>query len=467
MIPHSMAQPGLSRQIAELLSAGASALMPVAARLAPGAVLRWALDRMLARAPRALTASERELFGAARASSLRVGNLRVPVWEWGEAGAPRLVFMHGWGGRAADFAHLIRFFAASGYRVSAFDAPGHGAAPGEPCFAGMLEASNVVLRSLGRIQAVVAYDFGAWAYARTAAAGQAQQAVLVAPPADLEPATRAFARRHKLPETLQRRLRQKLAALCGMHDLAEHYAGRRAGLPDATLVVHDLGEPGLPPAHAARIARAWPGGRLFSTAGLSAGALLADRGVAEAIRDFLRGGFEVPQAYPQELESTWSAPDGTRLSVRPMRPGDVDLETRFVRELSPRTRYQRLLGLRKLSAGMIARLCHVDYRRELALVALTETAAGPRLVGVARYVATAGMDATEIALTIADDWQGRGLGSALLGRLVTAARARGVGRLDGITLADNAGMLGLAAKLGFDAAHDAEDSSVLRLSLAL
>lgn len=164
--------------------------------------------------------------------------------------------------------------------------------------------------------------------------------------------------------------------------------------------------------------------------------------------------------YPLELEGE-VAVGGARLFVRPMRPEDVDLERAFVAGLSDNTRYLRFFyQLHELTPQMLARFTQVDYDRELALVAMPRDAAGrvePAFAAVARYIRATDRDTAEFAIVVADAWQGRGLGHAMMERLVAAARDQGVRRLEGAVLRGNANMLRFVAGLGFVARDDADD----------
>ena len=172
--------------------------------------------------------------------------------------------------------------------------------------------------------------------------------------------------------------------------------------------------------------------------------------------------------YPAELETTVSLRDGTRLKVRPIRPEDADLERAFVAGLSEETRYRRFMqNLPQLTPQMLARFTQVDYDRELALIALGSVRRRESILAVARYVANPDHESAEFAVVVADAWQGRGLGRALMELLIARARARGYSRLVGNVLAVNAPMLGLAASLGFTHAMDPEDPEQIIVALDL
>ena len=154
------------------------------------------------------------------------------------------------------------------------------------------------------------------------------------------------------------------------------------------------------------------------------------------------------------------------MTLRPLRPHDRDIELAFVSGLSPETRSDRLLGgARAITREYIESLVSVDFSRDMALAA-TAMLDGETLLGVARYVRDKQGNAAEFAIVIADAWHGRGIGSRLLGKLIDAARRRGLKRLYGDILATNRPMLELARKLGFTLGRH-EEATLTRASLDL
>jgi acetyltransferase len=176
-----------------------------------------------------------------------------------------------------------------------------------------------------------------------------------------------------------------------------------------------------------------------------------------------RYGHMAIHPYPTELEGSLRLGDGRTVRVRPIRPDDAELELRFFAGLSERSRYHRFMHyLPELPPRMLARFTQLDYDRELALVALDPEESN--FVAVGRYAPNPDGKTAEFALTVADAWQGKGLGRALLERLCEAARAAGYEALYGHILADNRDMLDLAARLGFaEASRDGEVTVVRRL----
>ena len=171
--------------------------------------------------------------------------------------------------------------------------------------------------------------------------------------------------------------------------------------------------------------------------------------------------------YPSHLVQAMTLRDGTSLTIRPICSDDYGLEADFIRRLSARSGYQRLLSPRKLSRAEIQRFVNIDYTRELALIALAVVDNQVRQVGVARYAPEPDGLSHDFGIVVTDEWQGRGLGEALLGSLVSAAANAGVQQLTGLTLADNHAMRGLARRLGFHVEREAGDATVVRLRMAL
>jgi acetyltransferase len=154
----------------------------------------------------------------------------------------------------------------------------------------------------------------------------------------------------------------------------------------------------------------------------------------------------------EQVRTTWTAANGTLITLRPIEPADFALEQAFVASLSAATGYKRLLSARRLSQQEIRRFTEIDSGCEFAVIATIVHDEVVRQVGVARYVKQGCSDEAEFAIVLSDDWQGRGLGRVLLSSLITEARQRGVRRIIGTTMSENDGMLALARKLGFSTA---------------
>jgi acetyltransferase len=158
--------------------------------------------------------------------------------------------------------------------------------------------------------------------------------------------------------------------------------------------------------------------------------------------------------------------DGREVVVRRLRPEDEPLIVAFHAGHSEHTLRMRFFGLVKvLTHESLVRLCHLDDAQALALVAEHRDASGPRLWGVARYHLDSPTGVAEFALVVGDAWQRQGLGRHLLGRLIAAARERGVRRLVGQILSENRPMLSLVTSVGFRPAPSEEGIVVVGLDL--
>ena len=152
--------------------------------------------------------------------------------------------------------------------------------------------------------------------------------------------------------------------------------------------------------------------------------------------------------------------DGRAVLIRPARPADAPAVQAFVRWLSPLARRRRFLGaVSELSSAQLDRLTRGQDPRDLSLVALAGGAAGGPIVAMAQYALDAPASA-EFALTVADEWQGQGLGMRLLECLLGRAAESGVRTMGGLVLTDNAPMRGLATRFGFDSAPDSDPALV-------
>jgi RimJ/RimL family protein N-acetyltransferase len=140
--------------------------------------------------------------------------------------------------------------------------------------------------------------------------------------------------------------------------------------------------------------------------------------------------------------------DGSKVIVRALEPGDRQLVQTVFDRMGEEARYRRFLGFKKqLSARDLETLTAIDHHGHEALVALdAETC---EAVGVARMIQEPGRpDTAEASVSVADAWQGHGLGGMLLERLVTRAREEGVRRFTAVLLTRNLAMLHLFEHLG-------------------
>jgi len=152
--------------------------------------------------------------------------------------------------------------------------------------------------------------------------------------------------------------------------------------------------------------------------------------------------------------------DGSEVEIRPITPDDKAGLTAGFERLSELSRYRRFLSpTSHLSARQLAYLTDVDHHDHEALVAIDPSSRDG--LAVARYVRSAqNPGEAEFAVAVADDWQRRGLGTALLRQLAARARAEGITRFTGFVLEDNQPMRGLLQSLGEVQQRDTQDGTL-------
>ena len=161
--------------------------------------------------------------------------------------------------------------------------------------------------------------------------------------------------------------------------------------------------------------------------------------------------------------------DGSRVILRPVVAADRGLLLEGFESLSPESRYRRFFGpMKEMSGPMLDYLTAIDYRDHYAWAALSAEPGPngrPVGVGVGRYIRLEDPQAAEMAVTVVDDWQGRGLGRVLLDALVLEALENGITRLEGDVLVENRPMQELLRRTG--ATFRPGGPGVLRFSIDL
>ncbi len=147
---------------------------------------------------------------------------------------------------------------------------------------------------------------------------------------------------------------------------------------------------------------------------------------------------DLATSYPRELEGTIRLRRDLELTVRPLQPSDGGWIRELHRHLSLRTRYFRFFSaLPTMPEPLLTLLTSVDYRRTLGLIVEARTPSASEPIALAGYKATEDERAVEVGLVVRDEWQARGIGSALARRLLAAARARGFDRFAAHVLLEN------------------------------
>jgi pimeloyl-ACP methyl ester carboxylesterase len=210
----------------------------------------------------------------------------VAVYRWGKADH-RILLVHGWGGKAAQFFSFVGPLLESGFEVIAFDAPAHGVSSGSfasgPAFA---RTARVIAEVNGPFHGIVAHSLGAAGSAIALAQGlTAERIVFLAPAAFIEPLLEEFIRLRQIPQPVAAELRQRFAARYSAEIVSVPLMAEAFRIP--LLVFHDLEDRDLPFSHGEAIAAAWPGAELVAATGVGHWRIMRDQSVIERTIAFL------------------------------------------------------------------------------------------------------------------------------------------------------------------------------------
>ena len=174
------------------------------------------------------------------------------------------------------------------------------------------------------------------------------------------------------------------------------------------------------------------------------------------------------RTYPAHLAKTLRVDGGAQVIIRPIRAADAQIEQDFVRGLSDEARYNRFLDmLRELSPSMLKQLTQIDYHDHMAFIAVIPANGHEIEIAVGRYVVMPDGESCEFAIVVADDWQGKGIATAVMHALMDSARRRGLKTMIGEVLTSNSRMLHFVARLGFSHHMDPRDPTLTRVEKAL
>jgi pimeloyl-ACP methyl ester carboxylesterase len=272
--------------------ARATTLLRLLQKLSPRLAARVAFWLFLRPQRRDIAHSDVAFMGTAKMHLLRIGNDRVQVYEWG-SGTRTVLIAHGWSSRAARFAPLAAALAARGWRVLAFDAPGHGHSAGRSSsLLQFMSTMDVIATKLGPVQALIGHSLGALAIAG-ARQGEAppwlssvQKVVLLSLPSGVPFLVDAFHRMFSIGTATSVHLHGHFKRRFG--DPATFVAKPAAAIRQLpTLIVHDRNDDIVPFAHGEALLPELTKARLLATEGLGHSALTRDAATIVAIAAFL------------------------------------------------------------------------------------------------------------------------------------------------------------------------------------
>jgi pimeloyl-ACP methyl ester carboxylesterase len=248
---------------------------PHLARFTPSLSARLA-ERMFCTPPKyARLRREERALGEATFSVTRLNDgTFLPTWKWGQG--PLVLLVHGWGGHSGRLTPFVRPLLRAGFSVIAFDAPGHGDAPGRySALPDFVHGVREIAKKHGPLQAVIGHSLGAAAAALAVRGGVlASRLVLLAPPAEAEKYTGRFARFFGIPSSTHDAMKRRLEERYRIRWVDLVVAG--GDCPAKVLVFHDHRDGRVPFRDGEEIARTWPNAELVRTRGLGHHRILGD-----------------------------------------------------------------------------------------------------------------------------------------------------------------------------------------------
>ncbi|MGD8116648.1 bifunctional acetate--CoA ligase family protein/GNAT family N-acetyltransferase [Vibrio sp. TRT 29B02] len=154
--------------------------------------------------------------------------------------------------------------------------------------------------------------------------------------------------------------------------------------------------------------------------------------------------------YPVESEELITLKDGEEVLLRPILPEDEPYHADFIHNVSKEDLYKRFFSdVGEFNHEALANLTQIDYDREMAFVAVSQSREGCPIIGVSRALINPENTDAEFAILIRSDLKGNGLGKVLMTKVIEYCRNKGTKQMSGMTMPTNRGMLMLAQKLGF------------------
>jgi acetyltransferase len=171
--------------------------------------------------------------------------------------------------------------------------------------------------------------------------------------------------------------------------------------------------------------------------------------------------------YPTHWIKTVTLRNGAKVLLRPIRPEDEALEAKLVQNTSKESLYFRFFGyLTHLDHQMLARFTHIDYDREMAIVAEIGEGDQKELIGVVRIVGDGWRETAEYAILVTDAWQEKGLGGILTDFILEIARAQGYKKVYASFLKINGDMRRLFHRKGFEIQATPDDYDLAEIALS-
>lgn len=257
----------------------------------PGLAGRWAYRLWFATRRFPEPPRETHWREQARTDRFTVGKTALARYTWGAPAAPAVLLIHGWNGRGTQLGAFVEPLLRAGFRVVAFDAPGHGRSPGGSTnLFEYADAIRILAQTSAPVAGAIAHSFGVPATVRALQQELSlPRLVAVSAPASAEFLLHRFAHLLDIPDNVIAAMRARIERSFGLDIFARlSTEAMLAGLSLPGLIIHDRGDRDVPVAHAERLHRAWPGTQQLITEGLGHRRILRDAAVIAAAVGFLR-----------------------------------------------------------------------------------------------------------------------------------------------------------------------------------
>jgi acetyltransferase len=154
--------------------------------------------------------------------------------------------------------------------------------------------------------------------------------------------------------------------------------------------------------------------------------------------------------YPKRYETLWKLRDGRTILLRPIKPEDEPLWLEMFQNFSEESiRYRFFHLIKDTPHEMRVRYCNIDYDREMAIVAELTEDGKRKILGVVRVPIEPDKKTGEIAVIVADPWQGLGLGSKMVDYMIEICKDKNLETIYSFMLRDNYRIINLMKKMGF------------------
>ena len=173
--------------------------------------------------------------------------------------------------------------------------------------------------------------------------------------------------------------------------------------------------------------------------------------------------------YPEQYQKTSRLSDGTKIFLRPIKPTDDDMMIELFNSLSRDTVFLKFFSsMKTLTKEQLEKITHIDYKKEMAIVALVLENGAERTVAVGRYARVDDEPGyAEFAIVVQDSYQGHGIGTEVLWSLAHVAKLEGVKVIVGYIMSENSRMFSVLKRSGLKMKKKFWDRGVTRVDIPI